>query len=166
MTMRPWMFGALGAIVLLGATPLLDGCASPGRLPQRAQLSVTMTGVQEVPGPGDQRMTGHGTLRVNTRTGETCWDLYARGGDAATAAHIHRGAAGIAGPIVIPLATPGADGHSQGCTTLDLALARELVIQPYGFYANVHTGPFPNGATRGQLRSDGPVRRNQRRDDD
>ena len=55
-------------------------------------------------------------------SGQLCWDLYARQIDAATAAHIYRGAAGIVGPPVITLTTPGADGHSQGCMPIDEAM--------------------------------------------
>ena len=48
--MRALTIGAAGALFLIG------GCATPGQLPQRLQLAVTMTGVQAVPGPGDPAM--------------------------------------------------------------------------------------------------------------
>ena len=111
--MRALTIGAAGALFLIG------GCATPGQLPQRLQLAVTMTGVQAVPGPGDPAMTGRGQVRVNTRTGELCWDIYARGGTAASAAQIRRGAAGSTGPVAVQLSPPDAAGHSQGCATLD-----------------------------------------------
>lgn len=133
----------------------LAGCAGPGN--QRASLQVTMTGIQEVPGPGDPDGTGTVQLTVTPHDGQICWDLYARGIEAATAAHIHRGEAGIAGPVVVTLSTPDAGGHSQGCATIDLGLAREIANQGHGFYANVHNAAFPAGAIRGQLRG-GPSR--------
>lgn len=146
------------SIVLAGAALLaLAGCATgrPGN--QRATLFVTMTGLQEMPGPGDPDGTGTVELRVSPHDGQVCWNLYARGIDPATAAHIHRGDAGISGPVVLMLTTPGADGHSQGCAAVDQNLARELAGMAHGFYVNVHTGPHPNGAIRGQLRG-GPRR--------
>jgi hypothetical protein len=139
----------------------LAGCAGPQQL-QRARLYASMTGIQEVPGPGDPGATGTARVRVDAKAGRACWDLYVRGNDPATAAHIHRGAAGSAGPVVVTLTTPDAAGHSQGCAPIDAALARQMIFQPYGFYVNVHTGRFPSGITRGQLRNDGPLRRDDR----
>lgn len=140
-----------GSMICAGVALLaLVGCASPGE--RRATLSVTMTGIQEVPGPGDPDGTGTVEVRVNPRDGQICWNLYARGIDPATAAHIHRGDAGIAGPVVLMLTTPDSAGHSDGCATVDLALAREIAGQGHGFYVNVHTQAFPAGAIRGQLR--------------
>lgn len=141
------------SILAAGAALLaLAACASnqPGN--QRANLLVTMTGLQEVPGPGDPDGTGTVEIQVVPAEGRLCWDLYARGIDPATAAHLHRGAAGIAGPVVLMLTTPDAAGHSQGCATIDQALAREIAGRAYDFYVNVHTAAQPNGAIRGQLR--------------
>ncbi|HVQ09815.1 MAG TPA: CHRD domain-containing protein [Allosphingosinicella sp.] len=148
--MRASIFG-VGATLLL-----LTGCmAGPGN--QRATLAVTMNGIQEVPGPGDPDGSGTVEVRVVPATGEVCWNLYARGIDAATAAHLHRGAAGVAGPPVLILTTPDAAGRSQGCATVDQALARQLSLRAHDFYVNVHTASHPAGAIRGQLRG-GPER--------
>ena len=146
----------LKSIIGAGALALLAGCATgPGM--SRADLSATLTGLQEVPGPGDPDGTGTGEVRVEPGQGRVCWDVFARQIDPATAAHIHRGAAGAAGPPVVPLTTPGPDGRSRGCAAIDAALARELSTQAHGFYLNVHTAAFPAGAIRGQLRG-GPSR--------
>jgi hypothetical protein len=135
---------------------LLTGCATgPGN--QRANLIVTMNGIQEAPGPGDPDGSGTAEIRVMPATGQVCWNLYARGIDAATAAHIHRGAAGAAGPPVLALTTPDAAGRSQGCAAVEQGLARELSLRAHDFYVNVHSGPYPAGAIRGQLRG-GPER--------
>jgi len=148
-----------GFTLLAGAAALamLAGCAAvPGN--QRATLQVTMTGIQEVPGPGDADGSGTAEIRVVPGDGQICWDLYARGIDAATAAHIHRGAAGLAGPPVLTLITPDAAGRSRGCAIVDAALARELSMRAFDFYVNVHNDAHPAGAIRGQLRG-GPTRR-------
>jgi hypothetical protein len=139
----------------------LAGCATAGGIP-RAMLAVTLTGVQEVPGPGDPDGTGTAEIEVDPRTNQVCWNLYVRQVDAATFAHIHRGVAGAAGPPVVPMTTPGADGHSRGCATVDPMLARELAGRAHEFYVNVHTQAFPAGAVRGQLRG-GAVRRERQR---
>jgi hypothetical protein len=130
---------------------LLSGCAT-GPDNQRANIVVTMTGIQEVPGPGDPDGSGTVEIRVEPGSGQVCWNLYARGIEPATAAHIHRGAAGIAGPPVLTLTTPDAAGRSQGCATVAQGLARELSLRAHDFYVNVHSAPHPTGAIRGQLR--------------
>lgn len=146
-------------LTIAGAAMFAGGCAGPQAVP-RARLLVTMTGLQEVPGPGDPDGTGTAELRVNAGAGEICWDLYARQIDPATAAHIHRGAAGVAGPPVVTLTTPDAAGRSQGCANVEPTLARAMAVQGFDFYVNVHTAPHPAGAIRGQLR--GGLTREQR----
>ena len=144
-------------ILILAGMALLAGCAT-GPQNQRATLYVSMNGLQEVPGPGDSH--GNGTVEINVvpASGQVCWNLYARQIDAATAAHIHRGAEGVAGPVVLMLTTPDAAGHSQGCATVDPMLAREIAFQGHNFYVNVHSASHPNGAIRGQLRGGTPSR--------
>lgn len=150
--MRASMIGAGAALLLL------SGCATgPGN--QRATLAVTMNGIQEVPGPGDPDGSGTVEVRVIPATRQVCWNLYARGIDPATGAHIHRGAAGTAPnvPFVLRLTTPDAAGRSQGCAIVDQRLAQELSLRAHDFYVNVHTAAYPAGAIRGQLRG-GPER--------
>ncbi len=152
-----------GGLILAGVALLaLAGCATQQRAP-RARLYASMTGVQEVPGPGDANATGTAELRVDAQAGQICWMLNVRGGDTATAAHIHRGAAGVAGPPVVTLTTPDASGHSEGCAAIEEALATQLVFRPFDFYVNVHTERFPRGIARGQLRNDGPLREPRQR---
>jgi hypothetical protein len=138
------------------AAALTASCATAPGAP-RADLGVSMNGLQEVPGPGDPNGNGTAEIRVDAAQTRVCWNLYARDIDAATAAHIHRGAEGSAGPPVVTLATPGPDGHSEGCATIDEPLARAIALQAHAFYVNVHTIAYPNGAIRGQLRG-GPIR--------
>lgn len=138
------------------AAALLVGCAAgPGM--QRATLAVTLTGLQVVPGPGDPDGTGTAQIRVEPAQSRVCWELFIRQIEPASAAHIHRGAAGASGPPVVPLTTPDSAGRSTGCTQVDPALARELAGQAHDFYVNVHNAPYPAGAVRGQLRG-GPLR--------
>ena len=87
--------------------------------------------------------------------------ITARGIEPATAAHIHRGAAGVAGPPVMTLTTPDTNGRSEGCQIVELGLAREIGMRGYDFYVNVHTRTHPAGAIRGQLRGEGIIRERQ-----
>jgi len=113
-------------------------------------FNLTMTGAAERPGPGDPDGTGTAELRVNPGQTQICYTLTVSGLDAATAAHIHRGAPDVAGPVVVGLTAP-ANGTSHGCATVTRALAEEIIRDPGAFYVNVHTAAFPSGAIRAQL---------------
>src|SRR6185503_2303812 len=69
----------------------------------------------------------------------------------ATAAHIHQGSVGIAGPIVVTLTPPNASGLSAGCVSASKETVKAISKAPSNYYVNVHTSDFPNGAVRGQL---------------
>lgn len=153
--MRNLWIGAGAAAALL----MLAGCAGgPGGGINRMTLRVSMTGIQEVPGPGDPDGNGTAEIRVTADQGQVCWNVYARDIGAATAAHIHRGAAGVAGPPVVTVKTPDADGRSQGCATLDPVAARDIAMRGHEYYLNIHSAAHPAGAIRGQLRPDGSTR--------
>ena len=72
-----------------------------------------------------------------------------------SAAHIHVGAAGSPGPIVVMLFMEnfaGTDSTSGCVEDVDRALVKAIRKDPSGYYVNVHSLPsFPGGAVRGQL---------------
>jgi hypothetical protein len=147
--MMPNRNGSIAAGAALLA--LLAGCATGPEM-RRTELSATLTGHQSVPGPGDLDGTGTAIVRVDPGAPRICWRLNVRGIAPATAAHIHRGAAGTAGPPVVTLTTPDAAGHSEGCAGVEADLAREMTGRAHQFYINVHNDAHPAGAIRGQLR--------------
>jgi hypothetical protein len=61
------------------------------------------------------------------------------------------GTATVAGPVVVPLTPPDATGSAAGCVNVARTLVRAILTNPSGYYVNVHTTDFPNGAIRGQL---------------
>lgn len=114
-------------------------------------LSATLTGAAEVPGPGDTDGTGTATIRLNQGKKQVCFDLTVSNIVTATAAHIHRGATTVAGPVVVTLTAP-ATGTSTGCVdNVSVELIKEIRQSPEKFYVNVHNAAFQNGAIRGQL---------------
>jgi hypothetical protein len=120
-------------------------------------FDVTLVGEVEVPA-GDPVATGTATVRLRAGQGQLCYKLTATGlGGPAAAAHIHKAAAGAPGPVVIPLATPGADGKAGGCVTVARPLVAQILAAPASYYANVHTAAFPGGAVRGQLTGTSPA---------
>jgi hypothetical protein len=68
-----------------------------------------------------------------------------------TAAHIHDGAVGVAGGVVVALteSTPGT--WSVPATAIALTDAQIAKLQAGGLYVNVHTTLNPSGEIRGQL---------------
>jgi hypothetical protein len=113
-------------------------------------LVATLTGAAEVPGPGDPDGSGSATITVSRSTNQVSYSLSVANIDAATAAHIHRGVAGVAGPVVVTLSAPSA-GSSNGTVGIDAALAKALFTEPWKYYVNVHNAEYPGGAVRGQL---------------
>jgi hypothetical protein len=116
-------------------------------------FQTSLSGAAEVPGPGDPDGSGSARITLNQGRGTVCWQIeVANITLPTTAAHIHSAVAGVAGPIVVPLGPPDANGQSSGCATgVDRALIKAIRKHPSEYYVNVHTSDFPAGAVRGQL---------------
>ena len=136
------------ALLALSATLLAaPAIADDGGRP----LSAHLTGAAEKPSPGDADGMGHAKFRVNVGQNQVCYDLMVEKIAAATMAHIHKAPAAAAGPPVLTLQAPGADGKAKGCATADAAVVKDILQNPDAYYVNVHNAEFPAGAVRGQL---------------
>ena len=113
-------------------------------------FSVALVGEAESPA-GDPVATGTATFHLRANQAQVCYQLAAQNLPPAVAAHIHTGAAGTSGAVVVPLATPNADGKASGCVSTTRPLVNGILGDPASFYVNVHTQEFPGGAIRGQL---------------
>ncbi|AWL11603.1 hypothetical protein HMF8227_01122 [Saliniradius amylolyticus] len=107
---------------------------------------VTATGDQEVPAV-DTNAMGEGAITLNTST-MTIKAIINVMDISPNAAHIHQGAVGENGGVVIGLTNPDA-----GLWTLDATLteAQMALMQAEGLYTNFHTDAFPSGEIRGQI---------------
>jgi hypothetical protein len=114
-------------------------------------LKATLTGAAETP-PGDPKGAGTATLKVDPAKGEVCYTLEVSKIASATMAHIHKGAAGAAGPVAVPLKAPDASGKVSDCAKADAAVLNEILKTPSDYYVNVHNAQYPGGAVRGQLK--------------
>lgn len=146
MTMNSKAALALG---ILGSATALAGCATVADTIGES-YNTALVGQQEVPGPGDPDGTGTAKVTADATLNQVCYDLTVQNISRPTAAHIHKGARGVAGSPVVTLDAP-ANGASSACVKVDKAVAAGIIADPSMYYVNVHTADYPNGAIRGQL---------------
>ena len=133
-------------------TSEFPGGAIRGQLTGTSTASFGTSFALELKGTSEPGATGTAVLRIRKDAGMVCYRLHAANVTLpTTAAHIHRGGAGVNGPVVVPFTAPGADGNSSGCAPAAPALIDEILANPAGFYVNVHTKEHPAGAIRSQL---------------
>jgi hypothetical protein len=115
-------------------------------------LTASLSGANEVPAADPD---GRATELVRIQGSQVCFAVQWSGIAAPVAHHIHRGAAGANGPVVVPFfgsALPPTLTAAAGCLTVaDAALLASIVATPEAFYVNLHTAEFPGGAVRAQL---------------
>jgi hypothetical protein len=141
---------SLPAVAVLAA--VLIFAAPAGAAVQR--LEASMSGSQETAPGGDPDGTGTAKLRLNRAERRVCYTIRVREISGVVAAHIHRGGRGVAGGIAVELiGSPRSGTRFSGCTQgVARSLIRQILRRPRRFYVNVHTGDYPAGAVRGQLR--------------
>jgi hypothetical protein len=109
--------------------------------------TLTLSGAQEVP-PVTTSASASGSITV-ADDGAVSGGI-TTSGIAATMAHIHSGAAGANGPVVIPLAR---DGDSRWSVPAGAKLSAEQLrsYRAGALYVNVHSAAHPGGELRAQL---------------
>ena len=122
-----------------------------------AQVSVYtafLTGAAETPNPADPDGVGFIVMTFDSSAGTITFTAFAQNIlFPPTGSHIHRGAAGVTGPVIIPFNMLFVGGVSAGTLTgIAPSLFAEIVANPPGYYFNIHNADFPGGAIRGQLR--------------
>jgi hypothetical protein len=140
-------------------------------------LEATLDGRQEVAADGKRGLAGdpNGSgeayvFGIDNDPAKTtlCYVLTVDGIAPAAAAHIHEGARGENGPVVVNLGAP-TDGNAADCIREDrvlpngspafakdaagnrLTTVAEILANPEDYYVNVHNAEYPGGAIRGQL---------------
>lgn len=110
-------------------------------------FEATLNGMNEVP-PNGSTSTGTATLTYDTLANR--FDIVVNyTGVAATAAHIHQGAAGVAGGVVFGFSDPVTSPIQY--TSPVLTEAQEATLFAGEYYVNIHSSAFPAGEIRGQL---------------
>jgi hypothetical protein len=124
----------------------------------RPRLTAYASGSQEVREPGKKVGDRDGAARWQIDVKSTTlryavtWSRLAP----VTMGHIHRGKAGVNGPVAAGLfadadALPKSVRGIAGVVPVKRGLARALLRTPKNWYTNLHTTEFPDGAVRGRL---------------
>ena len=131
--------GNLAAIALIGALSI--GTAGA------ADVKVTLSGANEVP-PVTTSASGSGTITIGD-DGSVSGSVTTTGVEG-TAAHIHQGAAGTNGPVIVPFQKEGDTYKAPGGAKL--TEAQMASFKAGELYFNVHSAANPGGEIRGQLK--------------
>ena len=136
-----WTLGwsSLGVAVLVAV--------AYAQTPAPSGSNVILSGNQEVP-PVTTTATGSGTIKVlNDRSVS---GSVTTSGVAGTAAHIHMGAKGTNGPVIVPLNKTG-DNIWSVPASIRLNDTQYEAFGLGNLYVNVHSAANPGGEIRGQI---------------
>ena len=127
------------------------------------KLSADLKGANEVPAT-TSTATGTFTATLDEAAGTITWTLTVPAITNATAAHLHAGAAGVNGGIVLPLFAAPTNAPSASINVSGTSKASDLTgtlagnfagfvtaLKSGGIYANVHTTANAGGEIRAQV---------------
>ena len=135
-----------GVLVVVAAALSVAALASAGPA-KEVMIGAKLDAMQEI--PHVKAPNGKGSFTGTIVGGKLKWRLTFSGlTGAAAAAHIHVGAMGKAGNVLVALCGPCKSGQSGTATVSQMALRD---IQKHLAYVNVHTAKNPNGEIRGQV---------------
>jgi hypothetical protein len=136
---------------LLAATVLACGLAAANA--DLINFTISATGVQEG-GSDTSTAAGGGIATFDTSTDMLSVSVFFVGLSApATASHIHVGAAGVPGPVILSLVpyTPAATFGTVVSGPLAFPVANIADLLAGNTYWNIHDSVYPGGEIRGQL---------------
>jgi len=133
---------------------LLSGCLFAASASAQVTYTAFLTGANETPNPADPDGVGFVVMTFDPTAGSISFTAYVENVlFPPTGSHIHRGAAGVTGPVIIPFNMAFVNGLSTGTLTgIAPSFFVEILANPPGYYFNYHNAQFPGGAIRGQLR--------------
>jgi len=134
------------AWTIAGAVAILAGCQSMA--PMMGAQTVALTGANEVP-PVTTTATGSATVLIDADRSVRVTVTVA--GMTPTASHIHEGAAGANGPVIVPFTKTG-DLTFASADGAKLTDAQYAAYKAGNLYINVHSAKNPGGEVRGQIK--------------
>ena len=149
--MRSRPLGVLGVAVVgaLGVSATAGGTVTTTATNGGRPLHATLLPQNQSP-PVASNGSGTALVTLNQGRGEVCWDISVTNlTTPVILAHIHHGAVGVNGPVVVDFMEPTNGLH--GCVSADAGLIKQIRQNAADYYVNVHTTMFPGGEVRGQL---------------
>ncbi len=110
-------------------------------------MNLTLTGAEEVPPVAS---TAGGTATVTVNPDHTLTAKVVTQGLAPTASHIHEGAKGANGPVIVPFTKTG-DNSFESSPGAKLSDAQYESFKAGKLYVNVHSAAHPGGEIRAQM---------------
>jgi hypothetical protein len=138
-------------VVVALAAALAAGIGFAAATSKTYKLSAKLTASREVPKPTGVPAGATGRFTGTLVGKKLKFKLtFAKLSGKAMSAHIHKGKAGKAGPVLVPLCGPCKSGVAK---TLTVSSAARNAIERNLTYVNVHTAKNKNGEIRGQIKS-------------
>lgn len=149
--MRRRLTALLGLALAMVVSLAPAGVAGTGE-----QFTVSLSGDQVVPGPGDPDGGGGVLVTVGKTSGkEGTFCFFADTSNVSTpltAVHLHRGPRGEEGELVLVLhGRSETDPDVSNCLTIDRDLEKDIRKNKENYYIDIHNEEFPDGAVRGQF---------------
>jgi hypothetical protein len=132
-------------VALCAVAVLSFGCAG---MSATKNVQVTLKGSDEVP-PVTTAATGFGTITVNED--KSVSGTVTTSGVAGVAAHIHEGAAGKNGPVIVPMSKTS-DNTWTTAAGAKFTDAQYEAFKAGNLYVNVHSAANKGGEIRGQIK--------------
>lgn len=130
------------------ATDSAAAAGSDGKKVSKGMFMATLSGATETAG-GDPDGSGKFHATADAEAGEFCFSLSVAGIGEVTGAHVHDGAAGKDGKVLLTVYET--DAGEEECLAPAPELLAKMLDNPQDYYVNVHTAEYPKGAVRAQL---------------
>lgn len=163
-------FSAMVVALAFVAAGCGSSSTSPSTAPTKPTFTATLSPANEVPPITNAESSGSGNATITMDvTKDAAGNVTAASitfvanltgfpaGTTVTLGHIHKGASGVAGGVVISAnvtstqLTNGAGSLVLSNSAPDVAVVQDILNNPSQYYFNLHSTLNPGGFTRGQL---------------
>jgi uncharacterized cupredoxin-like copper-binding protein len=138
----------IAAMAAVAAVMVLGACTSMGQMGSNTQ-TLTLSGANEVPPVVGSPMSGTATVTINPD--RTVIVKVSVSGMTATASHIHEGAPGTNGPVIVPFTKTG-DNTFASSDGAKLTESQYASYKAGNLYVNVHSAAHPVGEIRAPIK--------------
>jgi hypothetical protein len=138
----------VAAMAVVAAVTVFGACTTMGQMAGSNTQTLTLTGANEVP-PVTTSATGTATVTINPDRSVAVKVNVS--GMTATASHIHEGAPGTNGPVIVPFTKTG-DNTFASSEGAKLTESQYASYKAGNLYVNVHSAAHPIGEIRAPIK--------------